>query len=420
MAPEPAVTGSAAWPGFERLLNLYRSRMDGDLPDWQAFHPEPGESAPVELSGLRGPAVVLLAGPSVASDGWAAGTAVHLARHRAERKGRLFLADLGLLDPSLHRMVGVDIGEGITDSFLFGASIQRIARPLEGGLLFASAGTPVADPGPVLSSPLWGRLIDGFDRAGAELFLYVAWNVPGRDALLERARNVLLLGRPEDADAFALPAGAGLRVGGFIGPTEDAGGEAAGDVGSGDIGPGDAVPGDVGAGEAAPGEAAPGDAAPGDVGAGEIDAPPAAVETRPATDQAAPPVETPVETPVGERGYPPTRPELPRDLSPEDFESLFGAAGREGTTASPSTPAASQATSEGSEPGGAASAETEGEDALHRIEQVNRRTSRLMILAGVFVVLVAVAVVLWLTGHLEIPGLGALPDGAHLPGRTPA
>lgn len=196
--------------------------MQLDFPDWQPLDPVHGDETPVELFGERRSAVVLLAGPSVVSDGWAPTTCVHLARHRAAGGGRVLLLDLGLLRPTLHEEFKVENAEGVTDALLFGASIERVAKAVERGLLFAPAGTPIADPAGVVSNPSWSRLVEAGAMAGAEVFLYLPSGTPGRDELLRRVVDVVLLGREEDRSAFDLPDSGELRAGGFVGPPDSA------------------------------------------------------------------------------------------------------------------------------------------------------------------------------------------------------
>lgn len=195
--------------------------MTGGFPDWQPFSLAPEASSPLELSGMKGPALVLLAAPAVDEGGWAVRAAARIARQRASRNGRLLLADLDLRQPRLHTQVGADNGEGMSDLLVWGASPGRVSQPVDAGFRFVPAGTPVADPGRVLASPRWEALLEGFEEAGVELFLYLPWDAPGRDAVLGRARNVVLLAARPELDRLERPDVDGLRIGAVLGPDDD-------------------------------------------------------------------------------------------------------------------------------------------------------------------------------------------------------
>lgn len=173
------------------------------LPPWQPFDPDRPDGEVPELPTPDGPILTLLVSPGLHGDGWAGRAAARIARRGIAGNGRILLADLGLDRPHLHEVLGVNQGEGMSDAFVFGASIQRVAQPTKEGFLFASAGTPVAEPGSVLASPRWRPVAEAFRQAGAHLLLYVPWDLPGREALLARASSVAILATPEEAEELA-------------------------------------------------------------------------------------------------------------------------------------------------------------------------------------------------------------------------
>jgi hypothetical protein len=125
------------------------------------------------------------------------------------REGRrIFLMDLGLATPSLHEALELPNQEGVTDAFLFGASVQRIARPTpDGAIFFASAGTPTADPEAVLGHPRWQDLAGGFSETDATLLLFLPTEIPGAESILRFATDVIFLAvEGESADALLGPA----------------------------------------------------------------------------------------------------------------------------------------------------------------------------------------------------------------------
>ena len=144
-----------------------------------ARHPyDPGDPYPDTTFEGRCPLLVLLATPDADPD-WAVRSAVALARQWAERGERVFLADLAFDRPRLHETLALPNAEGMSDLFLYGASLKRIARPAPEGFFFASAGTPIADTARVTGSPRWALLTQGFAKAGAHLVVYLPVNEPG-------------------------------------------------------------------------------------------------------------------------------------------------------------------------------------------------------------------------------------------------
>lgn len=184
-------------------------------PAWRPLPLEAVEPASLDLPGARGPILVLLASPATHASGWAVRAATEIARYRAGADARILLADLDLDRPRLHAELGGHNAEGISDAFLFGASLGRVARPTEDGFLFVPAGTAIADPARVLASRRWEAVTEGFEGAGAELFLFVPWDLPGRDAILERAGAAVLLAEREEVDVLDVE---GLGIGAVLGP----------------------------------------------------------------------------------------------------------------------------------------------------------------------------------------------------------
>lgn len=191
--------------------------------DWFSFDPETGvfpeqvEPSLLPESG-RGRIVVLAAVPSSETGLWAGWTTMALAGHWASLGLRIFLMDLGLQSPVLHKILGVENDEGVSDAFLYGASIQRIARPaLEGAIFFAPAGTASGDPEEVLNHSRWEDLVGGFSEADATLLLYLPTGLPGADKIFELASDIVFLGSEgEDSSAHLGPAA--VKVMAALGP----------------------------------------------------------------------------------------------------------------------------------------------------------------------------------------------------------
>jgi hypothetical protein len=145
--------------------------------------------------------LVLAEDPSVAA-------AVALGAGRAQAKTRrVAIADLVGEIPALQAHVAGDDPHGITDSFLYGVSLNRIAHRVgEGGQLFVMpSGTEPVIGEEMLASPRWGRLARGFREEGALLLLVARPGAPGLNALAEVSDGVLRLdGAPIPANARLL------------------------------------------------------------------------------------------------------------------------------------------------------------------------------------------------------------------------
>jgi hypothetical protein len=118
-----------------------------------------------------GAATLLLAAGE--SGDWAADTAIAIASQWAAGGRRVVLMDLHLEAPVLHERVGSENLEGTVDVFLYGASLARSARLVEGrGFYLVSAGTFTSDPGAIHRSGRWQKLVDGFREANAVLLVF--------------------------------------------------------------------------------------------------------------------------------------------------------------------------------------------------------------------------------------------------------
>lgn len=126
---------------------------------------------------------------------WAADTAIELCAAWARSGRRIVLADLHLENPILHERVGGTNLEGVVDIFLYGASLARSARPVEGrGFYLISAGTYTPDAEAIFAHPRWEKLITGFRDADASLVLFVPEETGDLTALGAWTREVVILG----------------------------------------------------------------------------------------------------------------------------------------------------------------------------------------------------------------------------------
>ena len=110
---------------------------------------------------------------------------------------RVVVADLAGDTPMLARLVTTDDPHGLSDSFRYGVSLNRVAQPVsEGGNLFVlpSGTEPVVDE-EIYRSDRWRRLVAGFREVGALLVLVAPVNAPALDALIAFTDGAIAVGR---------------------------------------------------------------------------------------------------------------------------------------------------------------------------------------------------------------------------------
>ena len=160
------------------------------LPHWQPL--DGGVSLPE--GGGSGRVVAVVASERAVSSGWAGPAVLDLARRWSKAGDRIVLVDGALHYPTLHTIANVENTEGLTDAALFGASVRRVARPVDGGAFFlVTAGTAIANANSVPGSPRWERLLEGFQEAGVRLVLFVRDGDSGCAAFLGSASDIVVL-----------------------------------------------------------------------------------------------------------------------------------------------------------------------------------------------------------------------------------
>lgn len=154
---------------------------------------------------------------------WAAETALALSAAWARSGRRIVLADLHLENPVLHELTGDDNLEGVVDVFLYGASIARSARPVDGrGFYLIPTGTYTPDVGEIYRHPRWPKLVAGFREVNASLVLFAPAEGADLDALSRWASEVIVLGAPRDPASLGPLAVAGVPVRAHIIEPQDA------------------------------------------------------------------------------------------------------------------------------------------------------------------------------------------------------
>jgi len=138
--------------------------------------------------------IAVVASEKAVASGWAGTAALDLARAWSRGGEKVILADGALNNPTLHQLAQLENVEGLSDAALFGASVGKVARPVNGESFFLiTAGTAVADANKVPGSPRWERLVEGFKEAGVKLLLFVRDGDSGCRTFVSSATDIVVL-----------------------------------------------------------------------------------------------------------------------------------------------------------------------------------------------------------------------------------
>jgi hypothetical protein len=125
----------------------------------------------------------------------AAHVAIGIGLAEAEHR-RVAIGDLvGEIEP-IQALVTSDDPHGISDSFTFGVSLNKIAQPIDttGNLFIMPSGTgSVSDP-EIFRNSRWQRLANGFHEVGALLLLVAPADATGLKELIDQLDGVVLVG----------------------------------------------------------------------------------------------------------------------------------------------------------------------------------------------------------------------------------
>jgi hypothetical protein len=124
----------------------------------------------------------------------AAYVALGIARAEAEHR-RSVVGDLVGDLPPLRSLVKEEDPHGITDSFLYGVSLNKIGYEVEGvqNLYVMPSGTDPLIDEEIMESPRWKKLAAGFGEAGAFLILVASSDAPGLAILIEQLDGAVLV-----------------------------------------------------------------------------------------------------------------------------------------------------------------------------------------------------------------------------------
>ena len=136
-------------------------------------------------------AVVVVGHDPIATASVALGIGRSQASHRRVAVGDL----IGDVAP-IHSLVTDDDPHGLTDSFIYGVSLNRIARQVDaiGNLHVLPSGSDLVVQEEIFRNDRWRRLASGFREVGALLLVAAPAAVPGVDALIEMLDGVVLVG----------------------------------------------------------------------------------------------------------------------------------------------------------------------------------------------------------------------------------
>ncbi|HEX8674097.1 MAG TPA: glycosyltransferase [Longimicrobium sp.] len=165
-------------------------------------------------------AILLVTGPRARAEGWGPEAAVAVAQEAASDGRPVVLAELDFESPSLHLHLGVPNDEGAADVVLFGASVRRTARPVEGlGFSFLPSGD-APDPEQVLAHRHWSVARSEVGRAGGLLLFYAPFDAPGLRDLGARVGHALALAEPDEVEEIRRVLGSRCEVAAALAPGE--------------------------------------------------------------------------------------------------------------------------------------------------------------------------------------------------------
>jgi len=136
-------------------------------------------------------AVVVTSSDNLSAAHVAIGIGLAEAEHR-----RVAIGDLiGEVEP-IQSLVSTDDPHGISDSFAYGVSLNKVAQPIDttGNLFIMPSGTgSVADP-EIFRNSRWQRLANGFREVGALLIIVAPADASALQELIDQMDGVVLVG----------------------------------------------------------------------------------------------------------------------------------------------------------------------------------------------------------------------------------
>jgi hypothetical protein len=171
-------------------------------PNVTGGRPIAWEDAGRQIAPLLGSysAVIITSSDPIAAAHVALGIALAEAKHK-----RVVVGDLIGDVPPLRSLVKDEDPHGISDSFLYGLSLNKIGYEVEGtaNLYIMPSGTDPTIGEEIFRSARWKKLVSGFAETGALLVLVARSDAPGLAELADQVDGVVLV---RDAELPAAPA----------------------------------------------------------------------------------------------------------------------------------------------------------------------------------------------------------------------
>ena len=135
----------------------------------------------------------------------AANVALGVTLAQAARR-RVLIVDLVGELPPLRRLLSVEDPHGISDCFVYGISLDRVAQPITGvaNAFVVPSGTDDVASDSILRHPRWHRLVTRLRTEDALLVLVVRSGTPGIETLLEATDGVIAVGEPDASTAHRI------------------------------------------------------------------------------------------------------------------------------------------------------------------------------------------------------------------------
>jgi hypothetical protein len=170
-------------------------------PNVTGGRPIAWEDAGRQIAPLLGSysAVIITSSDPIAAAHVALGIALAEAKHK-----RVVVGDLIGDVPPLRSLVKDEDPHGISDSFLYGLSLNKIGYEVEGtaNLYIMPSGTDPTIGEEIFRSARWKKLVSGFAETGALLVLVARSDAPGLAELADQVDGVVLV---RDAELAAAP-----------------------------------------------------------------------------------------------------------------------------------------------------------------------------------------------------------------------
>ena len=174
-------------------------------PPAESFDPRASDLTPLPwFEEVAGRAILVVASARARREDWSAATVTALAENLAAAGARVLVADLTFDHTNLADRLAVPNDEGLSDVFLYGASLGHVIHGVPGhGFDLVPPGAFVPDPADLMRDRGWDALLEEILLQGRTLLVYAGAEVAGITALSTRIRDVVVLTSSGEAEAIA-------------------------------------------------------------------------------------------------------------------------------------------------------------------------------------------------------------------------